>query len=36
LLGEAAKAGTPPDFLMDMMEINEALLELEFDFDGAL
>jgi len=23
----------PQDFLMDMMEINEALMELEFDFD---
>lgn len=27
------KATLPQDFLMDMMEVNEALMELEFDFD---
>jgi molecular chaperone HscB len=24
----------PPDFLMDMMDINESIMELEFDFDA--
>jgi len=29
------KNALPPDFLMEMMEINEALMELEFDFNAA-
>ena len=34
LLGDGVELPElPPDFLMDMMEINEALMELEFDFD---
>jgi molecular chaperone HscB len=34
LLGEEGGQIAPPqDFLMEMMEINEALMELEFDFD---
>ncbi len=32
-LQEEGKNEIPQDFLMDMMEINEALMELEFDFD---
>ena len=33
LLGTEGEAGTlPQDFLMDMMDINEAIMELEFDF----
>ncbi|MBN8677356.1 MAG: hypothetical protein J0M29_03980 [Chitinophagales bacterium] len=33
LLGTEAESGTlPQDFLMDMMDINEAIMELEFDF----
>ncbi len=36
LLGDGiALPELPADFLMDMMEINEALMELEFDFDDA-
>ncbi len=30
-----SKQELPPTFLMEMMEINEALMELEFDFDEA-
>ncbi len=30
---EEGKQNIPQDFLMDMMEINEALMELELDFD---
>ena len=34
LLGdEKAQPPLPQDFLMEMMDINEALMELEFDFD---
>ncbi|MFM2267322.1 MAG: hypothetical protein RL757_763 [Bacteroidota bacterium] len=34
LLGDQQQNETmPQDFLMEMMEINEALMELEFDFD---
>jgi molecular chaperone HscB len=37
LLGdEANPASIPQDFLMEMMEINEKLMELEFDFDARL
>ena len=32
---EEGKNEIPSDFLMDMMEINEELMELEFDFDAA-
>jgi len=34
LLDEEGKAQIPQDFLMEMMEVNEALMELEFDFDA--
>ena len=30
---EEGKNSLPQDFLMDMMDINEAIMELEFDFD---
>lgn len=33
---ETEKQSLPQDFLMEMMEINEALMELEFDFDKTL
>ena len=33
---ENSKNQIPPDFLMEMMEVNEALMELEFDFDATL
>jgi len=33
VLGEEGKNQIPQDFLMEMMDINEALMELEFDFD---
>lgn len=32
-LGEEGKNSIPQDFLMEMMDINEGLMELEFDFD---
>ena len=32
-LGEEGQNQIPQDFLMEMMEINEALMELEFDFE---
>ncbi|MHC2992168.1 co-chaperone Hsc20 [Pontibacter sp. HJ8] len=32
---EEGKNEMPGDFLMEMMEINEELMELEFDFDAA-
>lgn len=32
-LDEEGKAQLPPAFLMEMMDINEQLMELEFDFD---
>lgn len=32
-LAEEGKNDIPKDFLMEMMEINESLMELEFDFD---
>lgn len=36
LLGdETNQVALPQAFLMDMMDINEALMELEFDFDPA-
>ncbi len=35
LLAEG-KQELPQDFLMDMMDINEAIMELEFDFDEAV
>ncbi len=35
LLGdETAQPALPQDFLMEMMDINEGLMELEFDFDA--
>lgn len=33
VLEEEGKNSIPQDFLMEMMEINEGLMELEFDFD---
>lgn len=33
VMAEEGKNTIPQDFLMDMMDINEALMELEFDFD---
>ena len=33
VLGEEGKNKIPQDFLMEMMDINENLMELEFDFD---
>lgn len=33
ILAEEGKNTIPQDFLMEMMDINEALMELEFDFD---
>ena len=33
VLGEEGKNTIPQDFLIDMMDINEAIMELEFDFD---
>jgi molecular chaperone HscB len=35
IYGEEGKNKVPQDFLMEMMDINEALMELEFDFDQA-
>jgi molecular chaperone HscB len=35
LLEEEGKQNIPQDFLMEMMDINEGLMELEFDFDAA-
>lgn len=35
LLDEGGKNELPADFLMEMMELNEELMELEFDFDAA-
>lgn len=31
---EGEKYDLPADFLMEMMEVNEALMEMEFDFDA--
>ena len=36
LLGDEQQPALPQDFLMEMMEINEGLMELEFDPDPAL
>lgn len=36
LLEEGGKNELPSDFLMEVMELNEALMELEFDFDAAI
>jgi molecular chaperone HscB len=33
ILADEGKNTIPQDFLMDMMDINEALMELEFDFE---
>ena len=33
VLGEEGKNKIPQDFLMEMMEINEEVMELQFDFD---
>jgi molecular chaperone HscB len=33
IIEEEGKNTVPQDFLMEMMEVNEALMELEFDFD---
>lgn len=35
-LGEASSAPLPAAFLSEMMDINEAIMTLEFDFDQAL
>lgn len=34
ILAEEGKNTVPQDFLMEMMDVNEALMELEFDFDA--
>ena len=34
LIGEGTKNELPPAFLLDMMDLNERLMELEFDFDA--
>lgn len=34
LLGDAANNKMSPEFLMEMMEVNEAVMELQFDFDA--
>lgn len=34
VMGKEGENKLPQDFLMDMMDINEALMELEMDFDG--
>jgi molecular chaperone HscB len=36
VLEEEGKNTLPQDFLMDMMDINEAIMELEFDFDETM
>lgn len=36
LAGESANATLPPEFLMEMMEVNEKIMELEFDPNPAL
>ena len=36
VLKEEGKNEIPQEFLMNMMDINEALMELEFDFDPAV
>ncbi len=36
LLNEEDKAQLPQSFLMEMMEINEQLMELEFDFESSV
>lgn len=33
LIGEGTKTELPPIFLMEVMELNEQLMELEFEFD---
>ena len=33
ILGDEGQDKMPNDFLMDMMELNELIMELEFDFD---
>lgn len=35
LIGEGTKSELPPIFLMEMMDLNEKLMELEFEFDQA-
>jgi molecular chaperone HscB len=35
ILGEEGKNTIPQDFLMEMMDVNEAVMELQFDFDKA-
>jgi molecular chaperone HscB len=35
MLAEEGSTKLPQDFLMEMMEINEAIMELEFDFEEA-
>ena len=34
LIGEGTKTELPPIFLMEVMELNEQLMELEFEFDA--
>ena len=36
LLGDDVKNKLAPDFLMEMMDINEQLMELEFDFEESV
>ena len=35
MIGEGIKNTMPPSFLMETMEINEQVMELQFDFDAA-
>ena len=34
LISEKVKNQMPPEFLMEMMEVNEEVMELQFDFDA--
>lgn len=36
ILSEEGKNKIPQDFLMEMMDINEAIMELQFDFDKTI
>jgi molecular chaperone HscB len=35
ILGEEGQEKMPQDFLLEMMELNELIMDLEFDFDAA-
>lgn len=34
LIGDQVKTDLPPDFLMEMMDVNERLMDLQFDYDA--